>query len=671
MANIVALSSGNFSDSSIWSTGNVPTTGDFVFANNRTILIDTDVTCYELTNKIDTTLSPVSAAAGGVFNVLSSVNLFVDLFDTGATTLCQISANAAPTIYGQINGGTVAAARGVDNLGTGTLTVNGLVSGGDVAVSSGTNFAEGVRISSTGNLILSGSAIGGVKALNHAIHNFGGGNVTVYGNLSGSPISTGYGLRFHRGGNCTIYGNLYGLVGFGLVIFGFTGDTNTTFISGDCFGPINNTGASSAFSIAPNNGTTTIYGNIYGSQGILSTASTTYGGQISQAAGNVYVYGNIYGGIGNGNVSSGLYVAGGTFASPVNFEFVGNLYGGHSPWGTNNHSAKHALVIDLANANLTCGEMKGGLNSLSNVRTFAGSSYALRVQGAGTIVNVTVPELRIDGAWFSSIIVLNNLQATLNITTNAYDDANSNQQQPSIYNTINNTAGILNFTGNIYGKDINVSGATFGNISNNCAVYQGGANATINVTGQLIGGVCGTAIHNVGGTTRATKVVGNRFGTNIIVAGQQASGWAWLGYGLTSKLVVEEIEAGTQGNFPAIGPIYMKDANSKITLKQFTDNNLTQTLTDPLSALATYPIPSNVRNGISYAGGNLLGTCHVPSVSSVAYGVPVGNSTGQSILTIDNLLNFDVPEVGSNSIWKRLKNCSTVASTGDQMAALV
>ena len=669
MANIVALSSGNFSNPIIWSTGTVPTTGDFVYANNRTILINTDVTCYELTNKIDTTLSPVSAAAGGVFNVLSSVNLFVDWFDTGATTLCQISANASPTIFGQINGGTVSTARGVDNLGTGTLTIVGLVSGGNGVIAT-TNFAEGVRNSSTGNIVLSGNAIGGVQASNHAIHNFGNGNVTVYGNLSGSTINTGQALRFHRGGNCTIYGNLYGLAGYGLVINTFTGDTNTTFISGNSFGPINHTGAGYAFFIGPNNGTTTIYGNIYGSQGILTTAAT-YGGQISQAAGNVYVYGNIYGGIGNGNSSSGLLVAGGTFASPVNFEFVGNLYGGHSPWGTNSHSAKHALVIDLANANLTCGEMKGGLNSLSNVRTFAGSSYALRVQGAGTIVNVTVPELRMEGYWYSPTIFLNNLQATLNITTNAYDDANTNQQAQASYNTIGNAAGILNFTGNIYGKDINVSGPTFANIFTNCAVYQGGANATINVTGQLIGGVCGTAIHNVGGITRATKVVGNRFGTNIIVAGQQASGWAWLGYGLTSKLVVEEIEAGTQGNFPAIGPIYMKDSNSKITLKQFTNNNLTQTMTDPLSASATYPVPSNVRNGISYAGGNLLGTCHVPSVSSVAYGVPVGNSTGQAILTIDNLLNFDVPEVGSNSIWKRLKNCSTVASTGDQMAALV
>jgi hypothetical protein len=45
------------------------------------------------------------------------------------------------------------------------------------------------------------------------------------------------------------------------------------------------------------------------------------------------------------------------------------------------------------------------------------------------------------------------------------------------------------------------------------------------------------------------------------------------------------------------------------------------------------PIAANVRSGVSYGGGNLTGTCAVPAASSVAFGVPVDNTTGTAILT--------------------------------------
>jgi len=672
MANIVALSSGYFSDSNIWSTNSIPTTGDVVFSNNRIIWIDTDIACGRLTNKADSTISPISAAAGGVFNVLSSVNINVGLFDTGATTLMQLSANCSPTITGQINGGTVAAARGVDNLGTGTLTIVGLVSGGNGVISS-TNFAEGVRSSSTGNIILSGSAIGGFQASNHAIHNFGNGNVTVYGDLSGSIFNTGQALRFNRGGNCTVYGNIYGNAGYGLVINAFVGDTNTVLLSGNLYAPINRVGAGYAFYTNSNGGTTTIYGNIYGSQGPAGLAmnASLWAAQISQAAGECYVYGDCYGATGNANACGGLYVNGGVTLSPLNFTFVGNLYGGNSPWGVANHQGKHAMKIDLANANLTCGVIRGGQNSLSNVRTFAQLSYGLNFTGAlSAVANVTVPELRGDDCWYSPNIYVNNAGATLNITTNSYDDLNVNIASVAYYR-IGINSGILNYTGNVYAKDFNIAGMTYDTPRNSIVIGSFTSTTTMNFTGQIFGGICGTAVYSGGGVTNATKIVGNRFGPMIYGINQQPSGYAWYGLAVTSKLIVDEIEAGEQGNFPALGPIYLKDsATSKITLKRPSSNSLTQTFVDPLSS-NTYPLSSDVRFGISYAAGNLTGSCYVPSPSAVAYSVPVDNTTGQAILSIDNLLNFDVAETGSNSIWKRLKNCSTVSSTGGQLAALV
>jgi hypothetical protein len=44
-------------------------------------------------------------------------------------------------------------------------------------------------------------------------------------------------------------------------------------------------------------------------------------------------------------------------------------------------------------------------------------------------------------------------------------------------------------------------------------------------------------------------------------------------------------------------------------------------------------LPTDVRNGVSYASGSLTGTCAVPAAGSVALGVPVDATTGTAVLT--------------------------------------
>ena len=89
------------------------------------------------------------------------------------------------------------------------------------------------------------------------------------------------------------------------------------------------------------------------------------------------------------------------------------------------------------------------------------------------------------------------------------------------------------------------------------------------------------------------------------------------------------------------------------------------------------PSPSDVRQGVTYASGALVGTMIVPPTSSVAFGVPVDIYTGSATLVSSNynvsneIWNTPVTSLtGSSTIGARLSNSATIASTGAQIAAL-
>jgi hypothetical protein len=79
------------------------------------------------------------------------------------------------------------------------------------------------------------------------------------------------------------------------------------------------------------------------------------------------------------------------------------------------------------------------------------------------------------------------------------------------------------------------------------------------------------------------------------------------------------------------------------------------------------PIPSNVRNGVTYALGSLTGTAHIPNSSSVAFGVPVDNTTGVALLTGDSWIA--AISSSNDPFAERLRNTATVQTTAAQIAA--
>ena len=90
---------------------------------------------------------------------------------------------------------------------------------------------------------------------------------------------------------------------------------------------------------------------------------------------------------------------------------------------------------------------------------------------------------------------------------------------------------------------------------------------------------------------------------------------------------------------------------------------------DATNLAGAIPATSDVRYGVTYNYGAATGSCYVPASSSVAYGVPVDNTSGSAVLTPDVIWNTLTSALNtSGSIGERLKNASTVASTGQQIA---
>lgn len=84
------------------------------------------------------------------------------------------------------------------------------------------------------------------------------------------------------------------------------------------------------------------------------------------------------------------------------------------------------------------------------------------------------------------------------------------------------------------------------------------------------------------------------------------------------------------------------------------------------------PIPANVRDGVTYALTTLTGTLKVPPPNSVAAGVPTDNTVGNAVLTPQAVWDYATANLtDANSIGARLKNVSTVETTGEQLEALL
>jgi hypothetical protein len=137
------------------------------------------------------------------------------------------------------------------------------------------------------------------------------------------------------------------------------------------------------------------------------------------------------------------------------------------------------------------------------------------------------------------------------------------------------------------------------------------------------------------------------------------------------SVTVKEIEQGVLGYVPISGFVRLSSASGAF-YKGITPAGAVRTLSDPADIAGQVPAQSDVRFGVTYQSGSKTGSAYIPSPSSVGFGVPVDNTTGTAALTPASVWDAATSSLTtSGSIGERLKNASTVDTTGDQLAALL
>jgi len=250
------------------------------------------------------------------------------------------------------------------------------------------------------------------------------------------------------------------------------------------------------------------------------------------------------------------------------------------------------------------------------------------------------------------------------------------------------TGGTLNLTGDVSGGNSNS-----GNISANG--IRAGVNSIINIVGNLNSGLGTAGNAALWGNVQCTiNVTGNVTGNaGIGFSDTTSNAGIYLTNNLISCTIVGNVIANN-GGYGVYSPTLngvsitgnltnssngtMAFAGSKLFLTpptewEFRKPDLTiNTLYTPGVAIG-FPAANNVRTGVTYGPtNNLTGTCAVPPAAAVSIGVPVDNTVGTGYLNATDIWNVPLASITTpNSIGERLKDASTVQTTGAQLAAFL
>lgn len=346
-------------------------------------------------------------------------------------------------------------------------------------------------------------------------------------------------------------------------------------------------------------------------------------------------------------------------------------------------------VFEIRNNSAT-GVTAGGGGTVSTSRTINANLF--HATGSLITISATSPSVvNINGNMPGTVAATssNGINMTGNATLNYVGDV-----QASTSAGINSPTGIrlavgstLNLTGNIVAG---LNSSNFGVLLSPIGV-RSNLNATINVVGNVTGGPAG--IHNygilqsTGGNVTITGVVSGGFGSTsgLYNAGVYGGGQSltifgnliggnnapavWNG-GVAVRLY-GNVQNASNGFAAVFGvPFFFVESTTQYEFRKL---DLTTNTLYTAGVATGHPATNNVRSGVVYGPtNNLTGTCAVPPAAAVSIGVPVDNTVGTGYLNATDIWNVPLASITTpNSIGERLKDASTVQSTGAQLAAFL
>lgn len=341
------------------------------------------------------------------------------------------------------------------------------------------------------------------------------------------------------------------------------------------------------------------------------------------------------------------YLTGGTATIPASRTVNADLYNGATP---------NLIVISAASPNIV--SMTGNMPGTKA----AANSTVISVTGNCTLnyVGNVAGAFGIGGQLSSARGIVLSAAATINVTGDVYGGSNTHDNFGG-----SECVGIQSFTG----ATINVVGNVIGGTGAGNRAIQGSNNDTINVTGNVTSGAGSNSnvilrgILLTGTSTVPCSIVGNIIG--------DTNGFAIQSTGTYPVKITGNIQNHSSGRIAVSATfLFLDSTNMQWEFRKY--NLTTNTLYTPGVATG-HPATNNVRTGVVYGPtNNLTGTCAVPPAAAVSIGVPVDNTVGTGYLNATDIWNVPLASITTpNSIGERLKDASTVQTTGAQLAAFL
>lgn len=215
----------------------------------------------------------------------------------------------------------------------------------------------------------------------------------------------------------------------------------------------------------------------------------------------------------------------------------------------------------------------------------------------------------------------------------------------------------------------NASVSVFGNVSGGSGTFSppsgivvSGPNATCTVTGNVTGGsgsasygiqvtganastvIYGNVTGNLSTSTNHGVYVSSSTGSVTVVGAVTATGTAAHGIrsDATSNGVIvtgniTDHSSGTTAIYSRLLRVNASTNARTVYANSVGFPNGAPVIRASYDVAGDHPLPSNVRQGTSYAYGQFTGTMAVPPANSVGSGVPVDNTVGTAVVTIADL----------------------------------